>query len=487
MSLHGEKKQTTEQGCCSIRLVEILNILCAAAVPIALAFYTAITYQQEQEQQQKSEAFSLKASVELRQDKIVEQFLKNIYNLDRHGYLKEDKDPWAFANAYYRAAHRQLDPDRKLYVLQFLKEKQLIGRDNCTNGCRSNKYVKDIIRLNELNFDNVQFLSETGTLNRLNLQCISFDQVSMINARFSYANLNGASFDHGRLTHVDFANSSLKCSQFNGTELEDVNFGQADLTDAEFINVDLSKVTLTAEQRKQVTIINDKTTTTIKSKINIFKRQITVCDFTDLPSSVVSSTRIFNSSIGSIRLTSTTITSHETVPLTTTNTNILDLGCTLDLITFDDIQNSSAVSGTIPNGYKNIRWTNGEYINISTTKNDSVFRNAVRSLPFVMHNSKGYHMELTGMSGQISKLESVFITGVLPYPQTISMEITRSGVHGQLASHATITGPHTVQLNCTSACTNITKIGFKMQVDPSFSHLVTVSTNLILDNLCLSV
>lgn len=41
-----------------------------------------------------------------------------------------------------------------------------------------------------------------------------------------------------------------------------------------------------------VTIINDKiTTTTIKSKINIFKQPIKMCDFTDLTSSV-SSTRI---------------------------------------------------------------------------------------------------------------------------------------------------------------------------------------------------
>jgi len=36
----------------NITFNEILTVLCAAAVPIALGIYTAITYQQEQEQEQ---------------------------------------------------------------------------------------------------------------------------------------------------------------------------------------------------------------------------------------------------------------------------------------------------------------------------------------------------------------------------------------------------------------------------------------------------
>lgn len=268
-----QETKKKKDGFFRMTFLEILNILCAAAVPVALGIYTVITYQQEQEQQQKTEELSIKQTIESRQDEIYDQFLKNIYNLDRHGYLKENKNPWAFANAYYRAAHRQLGPLRKVNILQFLKEKQLIGRDSCHNGCRS-KDVKDIIRLNELSFDDVHFSSETGTLNRLNLQCISFDQVSLKNTLFNNTNLNGVSFDQGRLANVHFTNSSLKCAHFNGTDLRGVDFGESDLTDAEFIDVDLSEVNLTNQQRKQAVIRDKRTmTTTTTRKANSTKRE----------------------------------------------------------------------------------------------------------------------------------------------------------------------------------------------------------------------
>ncbi len=84
---------------------DILTILWAAAVLIALGIYITITFQQQQ-QQQKMQELSINQTVELRQNKIYENFLKNVYNFNKHGYLEEGKKPWAFANAYYRAAHR---------------------------------------------------------------------------------------------------------------------------------------------------------------------------------------------------------------------------------------------------------------------------------------------------------------------------------------------------------------------------------------------
>jgi hypothetical protein len=259
-----------------ILFIDILTILCAAAIPIALGIYTAITYKQDQEQVQKTQQFSINQAIELRQDTIYDKFLNNIYDLDKDGHLNEEKKPWAFANAYYRAAHRQLDSVRKGDVLQFLKEKQLIGRNNCSTGCNSKK-LDDIIRLNELNFNDVYLKSQTGTLNRLNLECVSFDQVSMTNATFSFANLNGVSFDQGRLDKAKFGNSSLVCASFNGTDLDGIDFGTSNLQDAHFSNVDLSKVKFTEDQRNQahfsnVTGLNERTTTTTtttttKSKI----------------------------------------------------------------------------------------------------------------------------------------------------------------------------------------------------------------------------
>jgi hypothetical protein len=250
-----------------LSLRDILGILCAGAVPIAVGIYTVVTYQQDQEQAKKTEELSINQTKETRQDTIYDQFLKRVYNLDKDGYLNESEDNWSFANAFYRVAHRQLDPERKADVLQFLKEKGLIGRNNCTEQCPP-KILKDIIRLNELNFDNVHFISQTGTLNRLNLECILFDEVSMSNAIFYFANLNGASFDRGRADNAKFGNSSLICVHFDGTDLRGVDFTNAYFKNVTFSNVDLSTTKLTEEQIKQATFHNvkglDRVTTTAR-------------------------------------------------------------------------------------------------------------------------------------------------------------------------------------------------------------------------------
>ncbi|CAF1026556.1 unnamed protein product [Adineta steineri] len=134
---------------------DILTFLCSAAIPIALAIYTAIGSEQQKQEARETRQFDLEQSIESRQQILYDEFLNNIFKLDRYSYLKEEESPWA----YYRAAHRQLDKIRKGDALQFLKEKQLIGRNNCTDGCRTT-HLGDIIRLNELNFDNVRLASQ---------------------------------------------------------------------------------------------------------------------------------------------------------------------------------------------------------------------------------------------------------------------------------------------------------------------------------------
>jgi hypothetical protein len=233
-----------------LTLNDILVVLCAAAVPIAIGIYTVVIYQQEQDQLDQTREFNLKQTIDMRRDTIYDKFLHNIYNLDKNGYLNESEDPWAFANAYYRAVHRHLDPIRKAEVLQFLKEKKLIGKSDCITGCKSKKMV-DIIRLNELSFDNVHVTSQTGYLNRLNLDCVVFDDVSMTNATFLYTNLNGVSFDHTRLENANFYDVSLVCASFNGTDLSGTDFGNSDLTDAQFWHANLSTARLTEGQLKQ--------------------------------------------------------------------------------------------------------------------------------------------------------------------------------------------------------------------------------------------
>ncbi|CAF4199628.1 unnamed protein product, partial [Adineta steineri] len=323
---------------------DILTILCSAAIPIALAIYTTIGSQQQKreaektrqfdlEQAEKIRQFDLEQVEKLRQRTLYDDFINNIFKLDNYGYLKERKNPWAFANAYYRAAHRQWDTIRKADVIQFLKEKQLIGRNNCSNGCRTTE-LDDIIRLNELNFDNVHLTSETGVLNKLNLQCVSFDQVSMSNATFTFASLNGVSFDGGRLDKVKFDGSSLLCASFNGVNLSGADFGNSNLAGAHFSNSDMSGVKISEDQINQASFHNvimpnrDKNEIISSTKTEKPIRQTTTIEETEMSTSTSSSTVITHNTTATTTIsakttTTTTTTSTTTTTATTATTTII--------------------------------------------------------------------------------------------------------------------------------------------------------------------
>ncbi|CAF0976705.1 unnamed protein product [Rotaria sordida] len=220
-----------------------------------LGIYTATTTAQEGKVADKRRQFDLEQATEFRQQAICDKFLDDIYKLEKDGYLNEEKNPWAFANARFRAAHRQWDAICKADILQFLKENQLIGRKpNIKN--RAVKKVDNIIHLNDLNFDNISLTSPTGSLNSLNLEYVVFDQVSMINARFSFVNLRETSFSHSRLNNVKFSDSSLAYASFDSTELDGTDFGNTNMIGVEFSNIDLCTTTLTEIQLQQIVFTN---------------------------------------------------------------------------------------------------------------------------------------------------------------------------------------------------------------------------------------
>jgi hypothetical protein len=242
-----------------ITLKEILTLFIGTAIPVAIGIYTSVTNEQmhksaklaADEQQRiatERQAFDLKRAAELYQQQIYKDFLDAMYTLDKDGKLNDSAEPWAFANARYRAAHREFDAIRKGQALLFLKERQLIGRQKCITGCEE-KNRTDIINLAGLSFDSLNLISETGNLSRLDLSCVEFDRVSMINAIFSYTNLNGVVLKNSRLNGVKFKDSSFNCSKIINTELHGTDFDNSNLNGALFNNVDLSTTTLTQEQK----------------------------------------------------------------------------------------------------------------------------------------------------------------------------------------------------------------------------------------------
>lgn len=250
-----DKITTRQKRFWYLTLFELLTILCAAAIPIALGIYTAINAERSEQLAEQKRLFDFQQAAEIRQQKLFDKFLDNIYNLDKDGYLDKDKTPWALANAYFRAAHRQWDTLRKADVLRFLMEKRLIGRQIKIETVRSQQFT-DIIRLNQLNFDHVNITSQTDSLNQLNLKNVDFDQVSLNYASFSFADFDFTSFTGARFNVAKFRNSSLTYALFKRTQLKLTDFGNANLTGAQFIDVDLSTAKMTEDQIGQLVCSN---------------------------------------------------------------------------------------------------------------------------------------------------------------------------------------------------------------------------------------
>jgi len=220
-----------------------------------MAIYTTITTHQQQRLADERRQFELQQAAELYQQSLYDDFIDDMYQLHKDGELNDTHNPWAFANARYRVLHRRIDVLRKAQVLQFLKEKQLIGRNHCQTGCEQKK-LNDIIRLNTLNFDGIQLSSDTGMLNQLDIKCVLFDHLSLGNARFTNVDLSGAVFDGSILNGVKFIGSTLACVKFDGTKLDGADFGDSNLDGAIFINVNMSTVKLSKKQLQMVTILN---------------------------------------------------------------------------------------------------------------------------------------------------------------------------------------------------------------------------------------
>jgi hypothetical protein len=178
-----------------------------------------------------------------------------MYILDKDGQLNDTAKPWAFANVRYWAAHRHWDLTRKRDSLEFLKKKGLIGRTCSTKGTKVTE-LEDVIKLDKMNFDDIQLAGSSGNLYQLDMKCIQFNQVSLTNVSFSYVDLDGSSFDGSRLDGVTFGSSSLIGASFNGTDLHDIDFGNSDLEGTQFSNVNLSTAILNQEQINQALFHN---------------------------------------------------------------------------------------------------------------------------------------------------------------------------------------------------------------------------------------
>ncbi|CAF1132187.1 unnamed protein product [Didymodactylos carnosus] len=159
----------------------------------SLGVYTFVSSAEDQKTSEKNRQADLDTARLLRQQQLYDRFITEMYRLHRHGELSPEAIPWVFANARYRAAHSQFDAERQELCLIFLKERRLIGTNEkvidptASLSLRqtfslSPKYPSHLIRLDGLNFDNLQLKSYTPNIFQLDMQGVKFDK----NDRYLY-------------------------------------------------------------------------------------------------------------------------------------------------------------------------------------------------------------------------------------------------------------------------------------------------------------
>ena len=230
---------------CQLSLKDLLALLFGAAVPLGLAIYTIVIAEQKK-----------RLAGELRQQRIYDEFLDDIYKLNKLTSPNESNETWIFMNARYLAAHRQWDSIRKQNALQFLKEKRFIGANVCRDSINSDGKIVDIINLERLNFDGIVLESSKTGFYRLDMTGIVFHQVSLSRVKFNSIDLRCAEFHLCRLTGASFGNASLVSVIFNETQLNDTDFGNADLHDAKFYGIDLRKTLISPSQINEANFFN---------------------------------------------------------------------------------------------------------------------------------------------------------------------------------------------------------------------------------------
>ncbi len=156
----------------------------------------------------------------------------------------------------------------------------------------------------------------------------------------------------------------------------------------------------------------------------------------------------------------------------------------MTLVTFDDIPNQSSTSGIIPNGYKNLNWTNVEYINASTIPTNSGYVKGVRTQPFVMYNPTGDNVTITTSNGTRFSFDSLYLTSAWRDSLNVTIKTIRAGSTTSTNGYIIMTS-FPFHVYCLF-CTNIDTITLQATGGIPHTNYTQNGTQFIIDNLCIS-
>lgn len=127
-------------------------------------------------------------------------------------------------------ALRQLDPPRKILLIQLLIDSGVLHRINITRADLSSLVFPPGSYYNQLQF--VEVIARN----------ISLKRISLHQSNFSYSILDDSSFDHSNCTLADFSYASLQRTDWTGTDVTQAIFNYSNLLGAKMTRQQLASV-----------------------------------------------------------------------------------------------------------------------------------------------------------------------------------------------------------------------------------------------------
>ena len=154
------------------------------------------------------------------------------------------------------------------------------------------------------------------------------------------------------------------------------------------------------------------------------------------------------------------------------------------LVTFDDITGQTPTSGIIPNTYRNLNWTNAEYINTSLLGTTGGYITGVRSRPFVLHNTPGTNVTLVTANGTRFSFDGMRLTSAWRDSLLIIVKTIRNGTVTSVGNFTLMT-TYSMRIWC-DFCTDVDTMTFEPYdgiINPTYPQN---GTDFIVDDLCIS-
>lgn len=138
----------------------------------------------------------------------------------------------------------------------------------------------------------------------------------------------------------------------------------------------------------------------------------------------------------------------------------------------------------MPNGYKNLNWTNVEYVNASSMPSTSGYNYGVSSPPYVAHNANEGTVMIRSANGTRFSFDSVVVTAGWRDNLLWSLYIGRGGATYFLRTF-TLSVVNRTTISCGS-CTNFDTLYFTSGDGTPSAGLPQNGTQFPFDDLCIS-